>query len=180
MKTFFFIVLFSCCTNIDVPFSDLQQFLQSKFKKIEVNVQETPLNALQSNKTEEESNHTNESKQIKPASIKQADFLSDSLVNEEIKKIEGMRPFAEVPKEEQFVRSEIAIFYSDCVLGRLEYLENLLTTNQHHLRKNILQMKKNIDLIKLMLGIQIDDLKYIDKELVKEMIFDIESRENHL
>jgi hypothetical protein len=41
-------------------------------------------------------------------------------------------------------------------------------------------MKKNIDLIKLMLGIQIDDLKYIDKELVKEMIFDIESRENHL
>ena len=41
-------------------------------------------------------------------------------------------------------------------------------------------MKKNIDLIKLMLGIQVDDLKYIDKELVKEMIFDIESRENHL
>ena len=179
MKTFFFIVLFSCCTNIDFPASDLQQLLQPKQKRKD-NIQEPLLDEVESPIFFKSNNDTSTIKQINYEPNKQADFLNDSIVLEEIKKISGMKPFTDVCREEQFVRSEIAIFAADCVLERLEFLQTLLTEEQQHLRKNILSMQKNIDTIKLMLGIQLADLKYIDKELAKGMIFDIESEENHL
>ncbi len=179
MKTFFFIVLFSCCTNIDFPVSDLQQLLQPK-KKSESNLQEPLLNDVETPIFFKSQNDTATTKQIEPVSNKQGDFSNETFVNEEIKKIKGLKPFSEVTKEEQFVRSEISIFYAECVLERLKFLQSPLNANLQHLTKYFLQMQKNVEFIKLMLGVQLDDLKYIDKELVKEMIFDIESMENHL
>lgn len=170
MKFLFFILLHSCICNFDNPTLSLT-ILKDKSKQEETHVESKPLKTpLESIKIQKASLSIDCNKIIDPNEDKAPFYFDNPEIIQQIKKLEGLKHLSEVSKKECWLRTELAVFFSETLD---EILEQQLKGNLDQ-DYTISRALKVSDTIKMLLGIPLIDLKHIDKELAKFLVYDIE------
>lgn len=133
----------------------------------------THLEALQSPIPFKESNHSKKVQKIDLDANKQGDFEIDQKIIDAIRSFDSLKPLQEASKREQIIRVEAVVFFCDCVQCRLESLDQK-KEDPIKFQKSVSNMLYDLDAIKLMMGIPVSELRFLDKDLAMGLIHDIE------
>jgi len=170
MKFLFFILLHSCICNFDNPTLSLT-LLKDKSKLVKDEIELEPLKTyLESIQDKKCTNHTRYYMMFDSKEDKTHFYSDNPKIVEEIKKIKGLKHLSEAQQKECWLRTELAIFFTDTIE---EYLKNLKGRSENH-QHEILRLMKVAETVKMLLGVALDDLEQLDKELAKFLIYDIE------
>lgn len=140
------------------------------------NDQEGHLNDLQKDKRVNLTNLSNSYLLNSPKPNKFAELPCYKEKMDEIRKLEKFEPLEKVGIAEAWLRAEMAVFFAENIFEHISNLESRISEQDRLiLNRDLVNAKCASESIKLLMGIPIEELKTVDKELAQFFIYDVES-----